>query len=318
MFDLYILETKAIRCFKIFHMKRRELRWGWSVFNQGAIGESIGSHAVTLKLSRSKWNKCSSKIQIRSLNQDNPTIPQTVCLEFLYPGLCATFVYHLCFISPDSSTISSDLLLPLLKDLAKSASDKGKAPKSFETSFVEVASMDTVVCDDTKNGQFGCCWEVLHFKYQQFFLALLGVVSLNCNKTDPPGRRPCHASWYGKWEVRWVFNTWHGIGRMDLVSRNFLCIHAHICTSKLCLPMYINVYTFVLSIYTQVYMSQTKDTCMFLFKEFDIETQPAVLSMRALFLSTQIGVPFTWSPNLIFLKAKAIFSCSPMGPMHFY
>lgn len=40
-------------------------------------------------------------------------------------------------------------------------------------------------------------------------------------------------------------------------------------------------------------MSQTKDTCMFLFKEFDIETHPAALSMRALFLSTQIGVPFT-------------------------
>ena len=52
-------------------------------------------------------------------------------------------------------------------------------------------------------------------------------------------------------------------------------------TSKLYLPMYINIYMFVFPICTPIYMSQTKDACMFL-KEFDFETQPAALSMCAL------------------------------------
>ena len=146
--------------------------------------------------------------------------------------------------------------------------------KKFLKKLSWVISVWRVVCDDVKRA-LGCCWEVLHFKYQQFFLALLGVVSLNCNKTDPPGRRPCHASWYGKWEVRWVFNTWHGIGRMDLVSRNFVCIHAHMCTSKLCLPMY--VYTLYFLYNTQVYMSKTKDT--FIFSYFCSKTLILKLSL---------------------------------------
>lgn len=193
MFDLYIVEAKAICCFKIFHMKRREPRWGWSVFNQGAIGESVGSHAVTIKISRSKWNECSSKIQIRSSNQDNPTIPQTVCLEFLYPGLCATFVYNLCFYPrtpPRFHRISLCQFSRTWRNLPRTR-EKHQSP-------LRPASLRwhrwTRSYATIQNGHFGCCWEVLHFKYQQFFLAFLGVVSLNCNKTDPPGRRPCHAS----------------------------------------------------------------------------------------------------------------------------
>ena len=62
MFYLYIMETNAICCFKIFHMKRRELRWGWSVFNQGATRESVGSHVDTIKWSRSKWNETANQL----------------------------------------------------------------------------------------------------------------------------------------------------------------------------------------------------------------------------------------------------------------
>ncbi len=338
MFYLYIMETHAICCFKIFHMKRRELRWGWSVFNQGATRESVGSHDVTyvtIKWSRSKWNECPSKIQMRSSTRmiyHSSFFFQTfLFFSQIFHPFCDVRVPS-CYIA-DFSTMNLPVLP--LKDLAKcGSSDKGKAPKSFETSFVEVASMDIWNSRKTKHKKIKSTWAALcersyapkwkkwalgcfvgrfctwkcqqffshrinlmlhgffpHEPHQQFFSLLLEINCWTCftwsckcklqqNRPARPPTVSCVVIWRVGSQVGIHYLPWNG-GGWTRCQGIAICIQDHMYTSKLYLPMYINIYTFVFPICTPIYMSQTKDACMF-FKEFDFETQPAALSICAL------------------------------------
>lgn len=230
--------------------------------------------------------KCSSKIQIRSSNQDNPTIPQTVCLEFLYPGLCATFVYNLCFISPG-----------LLHDFIGSPCATSQGPG--EICLFGQGKSTKVLWDQLRWGGIDGHGRLRWYKKRALWMLLGGFAfqistvffsfpwscksQLQQNRPARPPTVSCVVIWKVGSQVGIQYLAWNradglGVKEFFFVYMPICVLASYVCQ---CTSMFIRLYFQYIYIYTQVYMSQTKDTFMFLFKDFDFETQPAALSLSS-------------------------------------
>lgn len=258
--------------------------------------------------------KCSSKIQIRSSNQDNPTIPQTVCLEFLYPGLCATFVYNLCFISPG-----------LLHDFIGSPCATSQGPG--EICLFGQGKSTKVLWDQLRWGGIDGHGRLRWYKKRALWMLLGGFAfqistvffsfpwscksQLQQNRPARPPTVSCVVIWKVGSQVGIQYLAWNradglGVKEFFFVYMPICVLASYVCQ---CTSMFIRLYFQYIYILKFTCPRPRTPSC-FCSKTLILKLSLLLCHCHQVMKIDSDRFSLHMSrPNLIFLKAQTIFSC---------